>query len=391
VLLHRQGRIDEAKQHYEKALAQRPDYLDAMNNLGNILREQGLAEQAVSLYEKILERDQNHAEAWANLGAARKDLGDTDQAVACYEKALAVRPDYLDALLNLTRILQQLGRLTEAEDAARRAISLRDDDETRFRLAAVLQEQGRTDEAAEDFQRCLELSPEDSWGARLCLARLGKADAPERAPDAFVRSLFDYYAVHFDAHLQEALEYKGPTVLLEALAGFIEPEARPDVLDLGCGTGLCGVVLKPYAKTLAGVDLSPGMIEQARRREIYDDLAVGEVTSHLQNRPGAFDLVAAGDVLVYLGELGPVLKAAAGALRPDGLLVFTVERQDEPGYSLGDSMRYAHSRDYLEQTARQAGFEVKLLREASTRKEVETPVPGWVAVLRRRKRVNTRV
>jgi predicted TPR repeat methyltransferase len=170
-------------------------------------------------------------------------------------------------------------------------------------------------------------------------------------------------------------------VLHEALAKFLKPDAKLDILDLGCGTGLCGVVLKPYASRLTGVDLSPAMLDQAKKRGIFDELETAEVTGYLQKNAGRFDLVAAGDVLVYIGELSPVFEAARKALRPGGLFAFTAEQFDGTGYALGDSMRYAHSRDYLEQTARAAGFEVRMLQETSTRKENRIPVPGWIVVL----------
>ena len=115
--------------------------------------------------------------------------------------------------------------------------------------------------------------------------------------------------------------------------------------------GLVGArpLLRPYARRLTGVDLSPAMVEQARQRQIYDALIVGELTAHLAAGTERYDLIASADTLVYFGDLRPLLAAAAQALRPGGLLVFTVEKAG-PGVPAGRGFflqhhgRYCHAR-----------------------------------------------
>ena len=158
------------------------------------------------------------------------------------------------------------------------------------------------------------------------LASCTQRDIPGRASDSTVRRVFNGFAKDFDEQL-ERLQYRAPALVEEGVRRLLGPPAGTlEVLDAGCGTGLCGPGLEPYARRLVGVDLSSEMIKRAEGRALYDELVVEELTAFLLARPGAFDLVASGDTVCYFGELGPLLTAAAGALRPRGHLVFTVER-----------------------------------------------------------------
>ena len=97
------------------------------------------------------------------------------------------------------------------------------------------------------------------------------------------------------------------------------------MLDAGCGTGLCGPLLAPYARRLVGVDLSEGMLALAKEKNVYDALMKSELTDYLRDHAAAFDVIVSADTLVYFGDLEDVLAAAAGALRPNGLFIFTLE------------------------------------------------------------------
>src|SRR5439155_27388275 len=108
-----------------------------------------------------------------------------------------------------------------------------------------------------------------------------------------------------------------------------------DILDAGCGTGLCGEHVRPFARRLVGVDLSLEMLKRAGVRKLYDDLILGELTAFVGAAPAAWDLVVSADTLVYFGDLAPVMAAALRGLRPGGHLVFTVDRASEAEAPLG--------------------------------------------------------
>ena len=136
------------------------------------------------------------------------------------------------------------------------------------------------------------------------------------------------------------------------------PVGTLEVLDAGCGTGLCGPILRPYARTLMGVDLSSEMLERARARGLYDALVVAELTGFLGEHRGRFDLIVASDVLCYFGLLAPVFGAVVTALRPGGRFLFTVE-QDFCGatpFALQPNGRYRHAADALFAAAAAVGF-----------------------------------
>jgi predicted TPR repeat methyltransferase len=210
-------------------------------------------------------------------------------------------------------------------------------------------------------------------------------DVPGRSPDDYVRTLFDDFAATFDQKLA-ALNYRGPELVLQALGQILGiPQGDLDVLDAGCGTGLCGPGLRPYARRLVGVDLSPAMLELARHRKVYDEIVTAELTEHLTSVPQAYDVIVAADTLIYFGELPTLFAACHQSLRQDGLLVFTVEllTAGDSGFRLLFSGRYGHSEDYLRSSLIAAGLSIVDLEQATLRQESGHGVAGLVVTARR--------
>ena len=214
---------------------------------------------------------------------------------------------------------------------------------------------------------------------------------PARASNGFVERTFDSFAASFESKLEQ-LSYRAPALVAAMLedAG-LEPSKRLDVLDAGCGTGLCGPLVAPYARRLAGVDLSEGMLAHAREKHVYDALTRAELTDYLRDNRGAFDLIVSADTLVYFGDLEGVLAAAAGALRADGLFVFTLERAAghgaHAGYRLELHGRYSHARAAVERWLAAAGLQSEIA-DADLRMESGAPVAGLV--IRAAKRIAPR-
>lgn len=218
----------------------------------------------------------------------------------------------------------------------------------------------------------------DNW--HVLASRLGLPS--RRAPPHYVRAAFSDHAAEFDAHLMERLAYRAPNLVRAAAAPALGPPPA-EILDLGCGTGLCGPLFAPVAARLVGVDLSPEMLAQAARKDCYDALVEADILKWLGAAEERFDLCVAADVLVYFGDVGPVLAGLGRVLRPGARLVFTTEADSRPDWRLTRSGRFAHGRAHVMDRAAAAGFEDETVAAETLRLESEKEVVGDIWVLRR--------
>jgi predicted TPR repeat methyltransferase len=249
-----------------------------------------------------------------------------------------------------------------------------------FALASIRERLGDRDGAVAAFAAARDADHEDYHGARLHLARLGVGEATPAMTGVYVRRLFDQHAPEFDKALVERLDYRGPQLLLEAVRAQ-RGQRLGSVLDLGCGTGLSGAAFRPHCDWLSGVDISSGMVEQARAKGLYDRLAVADLLEFLASEAGAQNhLALAADVFVYCSDIAPIAAGVAKVLAPGGLLAFSVETHEGPGVRMQESLRYAHGADHVRAAIAAAGLKLLQLSEASTRTERGEPVPGLVVV-----------
>jgi predicted TPR repeat methyltransferase len=241
-----------------------------------------------------------------------------------------------------------------------------------FALGAIRDRLGDRDGAVAAFWAASRADPEDYHGARLQLARLGAGAGTPAMTEPYVRRVFDQYAGRYYAALTEHLHYRGPALLLAAVTSVLAQQARPirfeSLLDLGCGTGLCGAVFRPFAAQLIGVDLAAAMIARAEAKGDYDQLVVGNLAAFLSDqiaKAAQYDLVFAADVFVYVNELAPMLADIARVLAPRGVVAFTVETHFGAGVALLPTLRFAHGEPYLRDAMAAAGFKLVALEHAA--------------------------
>jgi predicted TPR repeat methyltransferase len=381
---HHTGKSEEAIALIRRAISLQPTDSGMHNNLGNVLSERHRPAEAVDAYDAAIRLEPAHSDALNNRGVALRALGRVDEAESAYRAAIAADPAHREAYDNLGRILSGQGRVEEAIACHQKAMELQPRNaDTRRLLAAAYTAIGELAKAEAILRAWLEDEP-GSAAARHLLAGITGEDIPERADDVYVETMFDRFAASFDTKLAK-LDYRAPALVgaaVEAASGA--PKADLAILDAGCGTGLCGPLLRPYASSLVGVDLSSKMLDGARQRGGYDDLVREELTAFLARHGAAFDMIVSADTLCYFGALEPVLAAAAGALRPGGLLAFTVEEEDGPdGVKLNPHGRYSHREDYVRRALIEAGFrDVGIVREA-LRRERGFPVGGLVVTSRK--------
>jgi predicted TPR repeat methyltransferase len=411
LLRAQEGRFDDAVGLLRAGARQDPRSVEVHNNLANVLALLRRHDEAVAGFRIAIALKPDFAEAHNNLGNALAVQGATDEAIGHYAQALRLRPDYVDAHVNLANSLQERGRLADAAAHYRQALAVSPGRvEAWLGLGQILYETERYEEAVAAFAKAPELA--DAWLGRAralrrlrrwedaiaayrqalarggdaeiigyYLASLGAGPAPPVAPRRLVSTLFDRDSGRYDQLVVGALKYRTPDLLFDAVTRFASAR-QPDVLDLGCGTGLSGMRFRPIARTLAGVDLSAKMIALARQRQIYDDLSCGELIELLQTQADAFDIAVAADVLVYFGDLAGVFRHVRHALRDGGLFGFSVEAGDAHDFALRSTLRYTHSAAYLRRLAHDHGFAVEAIESAVLRQEDGDDVVGHLVVLR---------
>lgn len=362
------GRLDEAIENYRAVIRAAPDFAAAHSNLGAALRAKGDLVAAITSYRAAVRLAPKFAAAHSNLGVALRERGQIEDAVASCHTAVELRPDYAEGHNNLGVALRQSGRFDDAVASYRRAIELRPDyAEAHNNLANALRDLGRVDDAVACYREALRHRP-DHGGARHMLAAL-TGETTKTAPAEYTAALFDGYAPDFDRHLVKALKYEVPMRLADLLRRTIGDDATFEhAIDLGCGTGLSGEAFRPFARHLAGVDLSGEMIKRAREKGIYEDLAQGDVVAFLNGTRERFDLFVCTDVLIYVGDAADIFAASAAAAAPDAVFCVSTEFFDGQGYVLRPSGRYAHADAYMRDVAAAHGF-IEIARENTTIRE----------------------
>jgi predicted TPR repeat methyltransferase len=414
------GDAAAAEASFRAALGIDPLAADARGALADLLADAGRWAEAADAFRAALSVEQGRMEWRIGLSDALVRSGDTDAAIEVWRDLLERRPDSAAAHKAMARLRVGVGQPLEALDHFREALFLdAGDADTAVELAEALVASGDPLAAVETLQpvlrrlpdhaaglftlgkawldlgernkalgalrRCLDADadPDDRRGVAVLIASV-EGDTTETMSQAYVRALFDRYAERFDEDLTIRLKYQAPQTLRAMVDQLLGADAAGlDVLDVGCGTGLAGVAFRSMAGRLHGSDLAPRMVEKARRRGVYDDLQIGELTAVLAREVHAWDLVIAADVLVYVGELGPVMIAAAAALKPGGLFCASTERCDGDGFALGPSRRFAHNPAYLRRMAVEAGLEIIVMEDAVARWEKGQPVPGLVFAARK--------
>ena len=418
ISLHRAGRLDDARRLYERILAAEPDnasvwhflgvlqhqsgnsdlglasitraldldphYADACNNLGNLYRETNQYDAALGAYERAVAIAPGHADAWNNIGVMRSGRADYAEAEKAYARAVETDPRHVAAWQNRGNLAARVDQFDASIAAYRRAIELGDTSAYKG-LSRTLYRAGRIDEAVAVYNEWLAVDPENAVARHMMAACTG-AVAPERASDNYVRDIFDAFAGSFDRVLDQ-LGYRAPALIGEFLDREVPAaDVALVIADAGCGTGLCADFLRRRAKRLVGVDLSAGMLARARSRKVYDELIESELAAWLAGRSQEFDLIVSADTLCYFGALEQALAGAAGALRPGGRIVFTVERaaDDVTAYHLDPTGRYSHAENYVRQVLAVAGLDSIAIEHVVLRNERGKEVQGLLASARRR-------
>ncbi|MDX8384981.1 MAG: tetratricopeptide repeat protein [Gallionella sp.] len=381
---HKAGDFDKARFFYEKILKEDPDHIDGNYLLGTLNAERGNYPVALKLLKRAAELAPRSPAILNNLGNLYRINGDFDLAIQSYKKALANDPNLVEAYVNMGLAAKRLAKHSEAATYYRQALKLHPGQMVaQYHLGQCLEALGKPDEAKESYRRVLEIIPNHSSAQYHLDALTG--NNPETAPKEFVLELFDTHADKFESYLVGNLGYNGPDLIQKAVLEVSGKSVTfENVLDLGCGTGLSGKVFRDISKRITGCDLAPRMIEESRKKNIYDELIVGDAIECLNRETAPYDLIVAADLLVYLGALDKLFEAISAHVTDNALLTFSVEPLGgDQDYQLLNSGRYAQSRAYVQRLAEQHQFKVEYVQPYPLRKEGDIWIDADIYVLKR--------
>ena len=379
-------------EHLGRAIDIKPDFEFAYRELIAALFHSGEVRKAKDVLHRAVSAYPVSAEFHFYLGNALRLEGDGDGAAASYRKALSLQPASAESHKGLADALRMNGQLDLAGASYRKALALQPEFvDAHADLGSLLRMQGKDEEALACYKQVVRLDP--NHPVKHLVAALSGGES-ERAPGDYVERLFDGYAQRFDSHLVQDLSYADPEKLAALLPPHFDPHgAKWTILDLGCGTGLSGAAIAPFARELVGVDLSSKMLDKAREKNLYHRLERLDLVVMMQGeRASSYDLVFATDVFIYVGKLDDVVSQVARLLRPGGLFAFSVESlealtQDAPtdrrDYRLSPTGRYAHSKAYLAAIANREGLELISTSSTQSRIDKGKPVQGHLVLMRR--------
>jgi len=257
--------LDEAEASYKQAIVLKPD-ADAHCNLGIVFKELGRLDEAEASLREAIALKPDFAQAHYNFGITLQELGRLDEAEASYTQAIALKPDFVEAHSNLGITLQELGRLDEAVASYTQAITLKPDfAHAYYNLGEVYKITGKHSEAVKCFEKTLELSSVDLMGATLQLAILGKREMPDKTPESYMQEFYKIKSKGWSDIAWQKGKYRGHILIEKAFKQTHNTSKKVNILDLGCGTGSLARFLRPYARTLVGVDLSTDMLFKAKK------------------------------------------------------------------------------------------------------------------------------
>lgn len=342
---------------------------------------------AAELYRKILLLSPQHFAAYCNLATAYYEMEDYTNALPMLEHLSQIDSNNPWWQTYLSKTYQNLSRFYEALDAAWRSVIISDfASEHQINLAYSFYEianiKGKDPvikKVDEFYQKC-----PDSGIAKQCYFSFHfdknfTSDNPE-----YIEKMFDIFAPEFDKVLA-GLEYDSPKQIAGSLDEFFSiATSKKNILDLGCGSGLCGqeISKKNPSVQLIGVDISAAMLHQASSKNIYSQLIKQEITSYLNTNNDKFDAIISADVFTYFGALDSLFLRIANHLSEGGIFIFTISENNlnKEDYFLDISSRFVHRFSYVKKVLKNAGFSLAEIKRIKLRKEGGKDVIGGLFI-----------
>ena len=373
---HEQEDFDRAVELYGRILDHHPDADLVLYNQGLALYQLDRFTEAAAVFARVAEIRDDDADTWFNLGLALKQGQQYSEARRAYERALKLAPDDADIIFNLANCCREAGYLEQAVVYYDQLLNIEPDHVSGLNNFAYLCHlRGEYGQAEELYHRLLNLRPDHPGTLHMLAALSGTADTTPA--NEYIRELFDQYSDTFEQSLLEKLEYRVPELLFVLVDRYnTSSSVYINCVDLGCGTGLAGVIFHPLCNRLTGVDLSEKMVAVAAAKEVYDTLVTADVVQFLLQGNTQYDLFVAADLLTYMADLEPLFKAVSQKILPESQFIFSTEHGDDPGWQVRSTGRFAHHSDYIAEVVRKCGGEIVCTQEADLRREGESWIRG---------------
>lgn len=372
------GRLEEAEKGYLQLLQLFDDAPMLHYNLGLVYYEQGAFEKAAAAFEKGVEVSPEDVDLLFNLALAKRKCGDIQGAMKYYMLVLEREPQSVDALYNLGGCYKDSKEYRAAIDLYKKTLLLEPGHTAaNNNIAYLYQVSGESEQAINHYEKVLEKNPDHEAASHMLAALTGKKISS--MPDGYVTEVFDNYSERYEQSLVEELEYMVPEKISNIVVlkqGDLWKNKFERGLDLGCGTGLSGEPFVGLVELLDGVDLSSKMVEQARKKEIYNRLVAGNICEYLEETEERYDFFLAADVLAYLGDLEQTFRLLTGRAQKEAVFCFSTETCVEEGFVLRETGRFAHDPGYIEDLAKKTGWEILYSESAPLRREKGAWVRG---------------
>ncbi|MEE6207261.1 MAG: tetratricopeptide repeat protein [Alphaproteobacteria bacterium] len=414
---------EKAISYANRVLKLNENNIAAWQNLANIAFCNADYQKALEYYQKMYDYNNNSYIAMINIANTYYYLGKYVLALDFAKKSLVKHPSSITAHLLAANTLNAMGRYEKAIDMYLQAFEL---DNSKIDILNSLSDAYHS---ANDWEnsllfawRYLKNVPEKTNAMQLNFGYLLYECYSEKSPELakkfaekwlkffpnnkivehmgnaitntaviqssdaeFIKETFNSFAPDFEKTLAD-LDYQAPALIETALQNTLKPSifTKYHILDLGCGTGLCGERLKKYAsfKGLIGVDLAENMLEIARNKKIYSELICDDICHYLENSIIFFDVIVASDVLTYFGDLTKPFVRVSRSLAPNGYFIFTFTENDinKNDFFLAPSSRFVHLPTYIERVMKSSGLRPVSFEPQILRNEAENPVYGYVVV-----------
>jgi predicted TPR repeat methyltransferase len=355
-IFHKQeGNFTESIRFFQKALRINPLTAQAHYQLANTYSMQNQFDLALTHYHEALQYGANATDIHRNLGMIYFGENQWERAARHLQHAFDAAPNDLIGL-PLGQALLNVGQPKAAQQVYEKIVQQYPNCHDAHHNLGILHLKAQDKLSAKrHFSAAAALQPENATAQHM-LAALSENQTVTEAPLAYTKALFDQYAPYYDQHMQ-GLKYDVPLVIRNLLGELIPTHAQNlSMLDLGCGTGRCGLYCRDLAHTLIGIDLSDKMLGMAKALGAYDTLTEAPLQQYLENTTDTFDIITAAEVLNYVGNLTPLWPAIIKTLKPGGYFVFTTEHSvsfsnnaENKGYFLAHTGRFTHHADIIQQ------------------------------------------